>query len=69
MMAKKNETAVEAYTRLAVEVNGQLKRLTDALEAHRARHQNNPTDWGYTGDLGHVKELLGEVLAFLGSGR
>ena len=68
-MAKKNETAAEAYTRLAVEVNGQLKTLTDALEAHRARHNANPQDWGFAGDLGHVKELIGEVLAFLGSGR
>jgi hypothetical protein len=46
-----------------------VARLVDwielELERHRVRAKANPTDWGYPGDLGRVRDTLIDALAFL----
>jgi len=67
-MAKRNEqteTAAQAYTRRAAEIDSQIKTLLEALAAHRRGHEARPWDWGFTGDLGHVQELLVNINDFL----
>ena len=64
-MTKETETAVEAYTRRAAGIDSRIKTLVEALAAHRQRHDANPLDWGYAGDLGRVLELLVNINSFL----
>lgn len=47
-----------------------LKDIDGLLTKHSREQAGNPKDWGYTGDLGHVKQLLEEPRRFLsGYGR
>ena len=41
------------------------KPLDDAAHGAKSAAKANPKDWGYPGDLGHVREKLIETLAFL----
>ena len=59
-------TARAAYGLHREQVAARLKQLKAALRDHNARAAKQPLDWGYAGSLGHVSEVLGEVLAFLG---
>ena len=61
------KTAEVTYEERHQEIAEQLKSIGEALDAHKERHQARPADWGLVGDLGHVKELLGELLAFVNS--
>ena len=60
-----HRTAVEAYRAAATEIEARTEALAEALDRHRTLHEAQPTDWGYVGDLGHVRELLNELIAFL----
>lgn len=66
---KRSETAVEAYRRISAEIKAQIETLTVRLEMHRGSHEDRPADWGYVGDLGHLKEILANAIEFIGSGR
>ena len=66
---RRTETADEAYSRISADIKAQIETLTVRLEMHRGSHKDRPADWGYVGDLGHVRELLGEVNAFLSGGK
>jgi len=71
-MTKRNErteTAGEAYSRRAADIKAQIETLTVRLEMHRGSHKDRPADWGYVGDLGHLKEILANAIEFIGSGR
>ena len=62
------QTASDLYTQRREDI----ARLTDwldlELDKHQARAEAEPRDWGYAGDLGHVREKLIETLAFLSNG-
>ena len=60
-----HNTAVEAYRALATEIEARTAALAEALDRHSALQEAEPTDWGYVGDLGHVRDLLNELIAFL----
>ena len=62
-MAK--QTARQAYEAQMVEAEEQLRKLADALAAHRARAVAEPRHWGFVGDLQHANALVREVVAFL----
>jgi hypothetical protein len=62
-MAK--QTARELYDERRQDIARVLDWLDMELDRHRTRSKANPKDWGYPGDLGHVREKLIETLAFL----
>lgn len=43
-----------------------LKRIASRLAAHQKEQADEPTNWGYPGDLGRITEPLAYVLADLG---
>jgi hypothetical protein len=40
--------------------------LMDAIRKKMGRHAAGKINWGHVGDLGHVEELLAEIITFLG---
>jgi len=61
-------SAAETYTDRRAEVDEQIRRLREALAAHRARAASRPEDWGYAGDLGRLATILDEGLSAVGAG-
>jgi hypothetical protein len=62
-MAK--QTARELYDERREDIARVLDWLDMELDRHQTNAKANPKDWGYAGDLGHVREKLIETLAFL----
>ena len=69
-MKNTTKTAAAAYSRKATTAQDLLKRIATRLATRLAEHQtrqaDEPGDWGYVGDLGHINEELVQVLAALG---
>lgn len=42
-----------------------LGRIAKGLRAHGKATATNPGNWGYVGDLGHVRESLKEIADFI----
>ena len=59
-------TAAECYAARLAECQDLLQRIAARLQDHQQRQAQEPTHWGYTGDLGRVSEELAYVLASLG---
>jgi hypothetical protein len=59
------KTARERYEERRRDIDRILHWLTMELDAHRAKFEDEPTAYAYAGDLGHVREKLIEMLAFL----
>jgi len=59
-------TAAESYTARLADSQDLLARIAVALDAHRARQEAKPYDWGHASELGGVNEKLAYVLAMLG---
>ncbi len=59
-------TAIGTYTGRYSDVLIELDRIKTQLSAHADRAKADPTNWGHAGDLGHVLELLREVVHFTG---
>ena len=63
------QTANDAYQARRNEIAALLDTLGQELDVHaRLMCEEGGKNWGRVGDLGHVKELLIETLAFV-SGR
>jgi hypothetical protein len=62
-MAK--QTARELYDERREDIARVLDWLDMEFDRHQTNAKANPKDWGYAGDLGHVREKLIETLAFL----
>jgi hypothetical protein len=60
------KTAKQAYADTAREIRRDIAILQNALDDHRLRHKGQPNNWGYVGDLSHVRELLQNIHSFLG---
>ncbi|HNY40256.1 MAG TPA: hypothetical protein PKJ41_07670 [Bryobacteraceae bacterium] len=60
------QTAAGCYAERQVECRDLLKRIAGQLDEHRKRQAQEPANWGYAGDLGHVSQELAYVLAALG---
>lgn len=58
-------TAAGTYTKRADDI----ARLIDAMQMHLEEHADNakadPKNWGWAGDLGHVRAELIKLVAFL----
>ena len=59
------ESVEEMYDRLEADVKALMKWIDGLLKKHRREFGRDPTNYGFGGDLGHVKELLEEVRDFL----
>ena len=68
-----NRTATQAYKEHVERARQNLKRIMEGLGAHIARTGTTPAgthtgatpDWGDTGDLAHLNELLEEAARFI----
>ena len=59
------QTARELYDERRQHIARVMDWIELELDKHKTNAKANPTDWGYPGDLGHVREKLIEALAFL----
>ena len=64
-MAEAKTTAAEAYRSRRLDVEKLLDMLREEVAHHAEFAATEPRDWGFAGDLGHVRDLLVEALAFL----
>lgn len=68
-MDKRNRTspasAAEEYRQRAQAIDALLDELRQKLDAHAARAAAAPKNWTYAGDLGHVEEVLLEIVTFM----
>jgi hypothetical protein len=60
------QTAAACYAERHTECQDLLKRIASRLELHKKEQAQEPANWGYPGDLGHITEELAYVLASLG---
>jgi hypothetical protein len=58
-------TASDQYDQHCQDIARVMDWIELELDKHKANAKANPKDWGYPGDLGHVREKLIETLAFL----
>jgi hypothetical protein len=58
-------TAKQSYKIRLTENKNQIKQLQTALTKHAEKFKKNDTDWGFVGDLGHVKASLYQINVFL----
>ena len=62
------QTAHELYDERRQDIARVMDWIELELDKHKTNAKANPADWGYPGDLGHVREKLIEMLAFLSNG-
>jgi hypothetical protein len=60
-----DEQAERVYQACRQDVDRLLDMLKEEVTHHAEAAAREPGDWGFAGDLGHVRELLTEALAFL----
>lgn len=65
--ANMESTAVGAYQARQANISILLAALNDKLALHSQRAANQPTDWGYAGDLGSVQERLERIVEVFAS--
>jgi hypothetical protein len=58
-------TAADAYRAARSEARERLNAIERALFEHERRHDRDPENWGFAGDLGRANELLVEALQAL----
>lgn len=58
--------ATKTYASKLHNAHVMLGTISDLLDSHQDRQSRNPWDWGFPGDVGHVNELLAQVVEFLG---
>jgi hypothetical protein len=58
----KKVTADGNYKKHQDKIDEQLAELQDFLKDHAERQEQNPKNWGYTGDLANVSGQLEELL-------
>ena len=59
------QTAGELYGQRREDIARVMDWIEMELDKHKTNAKANPKDWGYAGDLGHVREKLIQTLAFL----
>ena len=63
---KPTKQTAACYAERHAECKDLLKRIAGRLELHQQDQAQEPTNWGYPGDLGHITQELAYVLASLG---
>jgi len=64
-MAERKQTAAQAYQARRRDVDKLADMLKEEVAHHAEFAQKDGVNWAHAGDLGHVRELLVEALAFL----
>lgn len=59
------QTAHELYDERREDIARVMDWIKLELDKHKTNANANSTDWGYPGDLGHVRETLIETLSFI----
>lgn len=52
------------YNQVQKEISFQLKEIQSKLKKH-SKEQKQSNSYGYLGDLGYIKELLGQANSFI----
>jgi hypothetical protein len=52
----------ESYEKHQKEINEKLTLLQAKLKEHHLKFENNPTDWGFVGDIAHINQKLDEII-------
>ena len=65
MATKTKKTAAQTYEERAQDIGAMMGWLQDELDVHEEKAKAEPLNYGYAGDLGHVREKLVEILTFL----
>lgn len=55
------EGAAEDYQKAYTEAVKQLGILKSKIEKHKQRQKQNPRNYGYVGDMSHIKAILTEL--------
>ena len=63
------QTAAERYADQRRDIAVLMDCIQMEIDAHAERAAENPTDWGYVGDIGRVRESMRGVLQTLLIGR
>jgi len=63
------QTAAERYADHRNDIGIMLDLVGEELRVHAERASKDPKDWGYAGDLGHIRESLKRILESLLIGR
>jgi len=58
------KTAKSEYARIKTESKTLLKLIGEELKDHNREAKEDGPHWGHVGDLGHIKELMIELLTF-----
>ena len=58
-------TSHKQYVQRVASVNAKIVELKARLAVHADHEAQNPKNWGYSGDMGRINELLDELLANL----
>jgi len=61
---REEQSAEDRYKDLTKEIGKQIKSLEARLGKHSYKFSKDKNNWGYAGDLGHVKDTLDELLSF-----
>lgn len=55
------EGAKEDYQKAYNEATKQLGILKSKIDRHKARQKQDPRNYGYVGDMAHIKAILSEL--------
>jgi hypothetical protein len=58
-------TLAETYAARATDIDALLDLIQQQMQAHKEEAAAKPRDWGFAGDLEHVRARLSEVLSSL----
>ena len=50
------------YTETRKEIEKKISLLREKLKSHQTRFKQDPSNWGYVGDLTYINEKLGELI-------
>lgn len=64
-MATQKTTAIETYKQHREDIARVLDWLDMEMDRHESEAKSEPRNWGYAGSIGHVREQLIEILAFI----
>ncbi|MEE9367934.1 MAG: hypothetical protein V3V05_03615 [Pontiella sp.] len=60
---KNSDTARTAFTKRQANIDESMKFIQEKIKAEA---QSNTVNWAHVGSLGHVEELLQQVIEFMG---
>lgn len=56
------KTAHETYLDKHAEAMAKIEKIKAMLEAHSMKEATDQRNWGFSGDLGHWNQLMGQIL-------